>query len=246
MLVYIQIQKSINSGTKFSFQKILIQHFNYSEKLLVIHSFLLILQTILIPTSIKTNPYNTLRIGLHDKLLNLTHFTPLWFADALTTLFGYQVYKTISIKYNLEQNINIFSSFARGFFSILNAELINDLKEAPSKKRALVPNKTYYKFSLSTITENPLDQTSIDSDYPSDNLQTPHRNDDAHTSNRIIYSPPFYTNVLHVNYQKCQNLNFKFLPKRKSYDTVTIDNSKTITQSFTSFFTPLYKCHFQI
>ena len=29
------------------------------------------------------NPYNTLRIGLHDKLLNLTPlFTPTWFSDA--------------------------------------------------------------------------------------------------------------------------------------------------------------------
>ena len=76
----------------------------------------------------QTNPYNTLRIGLHDKLLNLTPlFTPSWFADAFITLFGYpcyiltqcgnyfstflfiqalltlliKVYKTISIKYNL-------------------------------------------------------------------------------------------------------------------------------------------------
>ena len=37
----------------------------------------------------QTNPYNTLRIGLHDKLLNLTPlFTPSWFADASITLFG--------------------------------------------------------------------------------------------------------------------------------------------------------------
>ena len=31
----------------------------------------------------QTNPYNTLRIGIHDKLLNLTPvFTPTWFSDA--------------------------------------------------------------------------------------------------------------------------------------------------------------------
>ena len=36
------------------------------------------------------NPYNTLRIGLHDKLLNLTpFFTPTWFSDAFFALFGY-------------------------------------------------------------------------------------------------------------------------------------------------------------
>ena len=77
------------------------------------------------------NPYNTLRIGLHDKLLNLTPlFTPTWFSDAFIALFGYipllyshtmwyilfyilfvqttltlivKLYKTISIKYNLKK-----------------------------------------------------------------------------------------------------------------------------------------------
>ena len=41
----------------------------------------------------QTNPYNTLRYGLHDKLLNLTPlFTSSWFADAFITLFGYPCY----------------------------------------------------------------------------------------------------------------------------------------------------------
>ena len=95
------------------------------------------------------NPYNTLRIGLHDKLLNLTPlFTPTWFSDAFIALFGYpcyivtqcgiyfstflfvqatltlivKLYKTISIKYNLKNNITIFSSIAHGFFNVLTAE----------------------------------------------------------------------------------------------------------------------------
>ena len=39
------------------------------------------------------NHYNTLRIGLHDKLLNLTPlFTPPWFSDAFIALFGYPCY----------------------------------------------------------------------------------------------------------------------------------------------------------
>ena len=39
------------------------------------------------------NPYNTLRIGLHDKLLNLTPlFTPTRFSDAFIALFGYPCY----------------------------------------------------------------------------------------------------------------------------------------------------------
>ena len=109
----------------------------------------------------QTNPYNTLRFGLLDKLLILTPlFTPLWFADAFITLFGYpcyiltrcgmyfstflfiqalltllvKVYKTISINYNLEQNITIFSTFAHGFFNILTSDMVNDSKDAPSKK----------------------------------------------------------------------------------------------------------------
>ena len=39
------------------------------------------------------NPYITLRIGLHDKFLNLTPlFTTTWFSDAFITLFGYPCY----------------------------------------------------------------------------------------------------------------------------------------------------------
>ena len=39
------------------------------------------------------NPYNTLRIGLHDKLINLTPlFTPTCFSDAFIALLGYPFY----------------------------------------------------------------------------------------------------------------------------------------------------------
>ena len=39
------------------------------------------------------NPYKTLRIGLHDRLINLTPlFTPTWFSDAFIALFGYPCY----------------------------------------------------------------------------------------------------------------------------------------------------------
>ena len=89
------------------------------------------------------NPYNTLRIGLHDKLINLTPlFTPTWFSDAFIALVGYpcyilpqcgiyfstflfvqatltlivKLYKTISMKYNLKDNITLISSIAHGFF----------------------------------------------------------------------------------------------------------------------------------
>ena len=102
------------------------------------------------------NPCNTLRIGLHDRLINLTPlFTPTWFSDAFIALFGYpcyiltqcgihfstylflqtmlklivELYKTISIKYNLKQNITILNSIAHGFLNIPTADMVNDLKK---------------------------------------------------------------------------------------------------------------------
>ena len=106
------------------------------------------------------NPYNTLRIGLHVKLLNLTPlFTPTWFSDAYIALFGYpcyiltqsgiyfstflfvqatltlivKLYKIISIKYNLKNNITLFSSKAHGFFNVLTERMVNDLNESKQK-----------------------------------------------------------------------------------------------------------------
>ena len=110
------------------------------------------------------NPYNTLRIGLHDKLLTLTPlFTPTWFSDAFIALFGYpcyiltqcgiyfstflfvqatltlivKLYKTISIKYNLKNNITLFSSIAHGFFNILTAQMVNDLHDTQNKNQKI-------------------------------------------------------------------------------------------------------------
>ena len=101
------------------------------------------------------------------------------------------------------------------------------------------PNKTSSKFSLSTITENPLHQTSINSDYPSDKLQlSPNRNNDTQNSNRIISPPPFYTKRPTRNLP--QMSKFKFLPKRKSYNKITIDNSKPVTHSLSHPSLPHY------
>ena len=107
------------------------------------------------------NPYNTLRIGLHNKLLNLTPlFTPTWFPDAFIAPFGdpcyiltqcgiyfstflfvqatitllAKLYKTIYIKYNLKDNITLFSSIAHGFFNVLTAQMGNDLHDTQNKK----------------------------------------------------------------------------------------------------------------
>ena len=91
MLVYIQMQSWVQFGTESFFQKILIQHFKYSEKPLAVHSFLLIPQK----TLIHTFPKQTIMIHLvlDYKLLNLTPlFTPSLSADAFITLFGYPCY----------------------------------------------------------------------------------------------------------------------------------------------------------
>ena len=91
----------------------------------------------------QTTPYNTLRIGLHDKLPNSTSFfTPTWLSDAFISLFGYpcyvlsqcgiyfpklffikniiilltNLYKTFSIKYRRKQNITLLGSIAHCFF----------------------------------------------------------------------------------------------------------------------------------
>ena len=110
--------------------------------------------------------------------------------------------------------------------------MINDLKDAPSKKKSIMSKQNFFKFSLSTITENPLVQTSINSDYPSDNLQpSPNRNNDPQNLNGITSPPPFYTKRPTRKLPKKSKL--KFPPNRKSYNTITIDNSKQVTQSMT-------------
>ena len=160
------------------------------------------------------NPYNTLRIGLHDKLLNLiTLFTPTWFSDAFIALFGYpcyiltqcgkyfstflfvqatltliiKLYKTISIKYNLKNNITLFSSIAHGFFNILTAQMVNALHDTQNKK----PKKPFYK-------SNSLDHLSD----TSTNL--------FNHSTGITSPPPFYTK----RPNKLQIPKFKLFPKR--------------------------------
>ena len=163
------------------------------------------------------NPYNTLRIGLHDKLLNLTPlFTPTWFSDAFIALFGYpcyiltqcgmyfstflfvqatltlivKLYKTISIKNNLKSNITLFSSIAHGFFNILTAQMVNDLHDTQNKK----PKNPFFKSkSLDHLSDTPT------------NL--------INHSTGITSPPPFYTK----RPNKLQIPKFKLFPKRHHF-----------------------------
>ena len=160
------------------------------------------------------NPYNTLRIGLLDRLFNLTPlFTPTWFSDAFIELFGYpcyiltqcgiyfstflfiqatltliiKLYKTISIKYNLKVNITLFSSITHGFFNVLTAQMVNDLNDTQKKKpkNPLLKSKSLDHFS----------DTST-------NL--------INHSTGITSPPPFYTK----RPNKIQLPKFRFFPKR--------------------------------
>ena len=52
-----------------------------------------------------------------------------------------KLYKTISIEYNLKNNITLFSSNPHGFFNILTAQMVNDLNDYQNKK----PKNTLFK-----------------------------------------------------------------------------------------------------
>ena len=110
-------------------------------------------------------------------MLNLTpFFTPTWFSDAFIALIGYpcyiitqcgiyfftflfvqatitliiKLYKTISIKYNLKNNITLFSSIAHGFSNVPTAQMVNDLNDTQNKK----PKSTLFKSkSLDNFTD---------------------------------------------------------------------------------------------
>ena len=175
------------------------------------------------------NPYKILRIGLHDKLINLTPLcTPTWFPDTFIARFGYpcciltqcgiyfstflfvqatltpiiKLYKTISIKHNLKQKITLFYLIAHGFFYILTAEMVNDLNQTHRKKPklALAISKSLDKFS---DTSNPF----------SDN-QTPSIN----TTSGMTSPPPLYTK----RPTKFLLTKIKLLPKRQLLSPPTI------------------------
>ena len=115
-----------------------------------------------------SNPYNHLRIGEHDHLLNLSPlFNPDWFSQAFINFFGYpcyvltqcgnyfstflfvrevlifllKFYRTISIKYNLQSNISILSSIVDGFCNIVISEMVTGLNNTGNRKRIYTKHK---------------------------------------------------------------------------------------------------------
>ena len=90
----------------------------------------------------------------------MLHFDTMWnlflsylFIQTKLTLIV-KFYKTISINYNLKQNITVLSSIAHDVLDILKADMLNDLKNARFKRPLNSSNH------LPNTTENPLDESS--------------------------------------------------------------------------------------
>ena len=128
-----------------------------------------------------------------------------------------KLYKTITIKYNLKQNITILNSIARGFLNILTADMINDIKS--------VRSKTFPKSSnqLSTITENPLDESSFN----------------PNVTTGISSNPTGVTSLPLFNTKRSNRISkmtrLKFLPKRKQHSNYTPHDTQSKSNTHSSF-----------
>ena len=109
-----------------------------------------------------------------------------FFVQATLTLIV-KLYETISIKYNLKNNITIFSSIAHGFFNVLTARMVNDLNETQNKK----PKSTLLK---SKSLDNFIDTSTHLINHSTD----------------VTSPPPFYTK----RPNKIQFPKFNLFPKR--------------------------------
>ena len=112
-----------------------------------------------------------------------------------------KLYKTISIKYNLEQNITIFNSIAHGFFNILTAQMINDLTDTHHHKPTLAFQTSE---SLNDFFDNPTNSIN--------------------NQKSITSPPPFYTK----RPNKLHRTRLKFFPKRRQFLQTKI-NHRTST-----------------
>ena len=133
-------------------------------------------------------------------------------------------YKTISIKYNLKQNIaTLLNSIAHGFPNILTADMIHDLKNVRSKSSSKSSRQ------MSNITDNPVEESSYN---PNDTTGI------SSDSTGITSSPPFYTKSPN---RISKMTRFKFLPKRKPYSNQTSHNvhSKSNAQSSLPHYSPV-------
>ena len=112
---------------------------------------------------------------------NIFFYISLYTSNYNTTLL-IKLSKTISIKYNLKQNITSFSSIAHGIFNNLTAPMVNDLNDTHHHKPTLA---LQYSKSLDNFSDNPTNSIN------------------NHTG--LTSPPPFYTkrpNKLHMTRYK--------------------------------------------
>ena len=101
--------------------------------------------------SFPSNPYRSLRIGLHDYMLNLTpFFSPDWFTNAFIKLFGYpcyiltqcgiyfstalflqfafntlfRIYRSFTVRNLLKKQISVITALGFGFFGTITKTLM--------------------------------------------------------------------------------------------------------------------------
>ena len=131
-----------------------------------------------------------------------------------------KLYKTISIKYNLKQNITLLNSVAHGFVNILTADMIHDLKNTRSKSSSKSSHQ------LPNILDNPVDESSYNL-YDTTGI---------YSNPAGITSPPtFYTKRPN---RISKMTRFKFLPKRKPYSNQTSHNVHSTSN--THYYKPLF------
>ena len=140
-------------------------------------------------------------------LLNVEYIFLHFFVQATISL-TVKLYKTISIKYNLKNNITLFSSIAHGFFNTLTAQMVNDLNDNQNKK----PKNTLLK---SESLDHFLDTSTILINH----------------STGITSPPLFYTK----RHNKLQMPKFELFPKNIK-KSIIFSSEKYSSTIYTSFF----------
>ena len=145
--------------------------------------------------SFPDNPYRSLRIGLHDYMLNLTpFFSPDWFTDAFIKFFGYPCY--ILTQCGIYFSTALFLQFAfNTLFSIYRSSTVRNLL----KKQVSVITALGFGF-FGTITQTMMTAMikSSNSQSESDDSYSPHS---PLAKTHTIFSSPkprppkYHTNV---------------------------------------------------
>ena len=120
-------------------------------------------------------------------------------------------YKTILITYSFEQNNTLLSSIPYAFLNNLTAEIVNEPNDT-RPKRPLLPIESS-QLPLSTITKNPLDEATDNSDDP--------------TNPTVEHSGMFTKRTKRMP----KMARSKFFPKRKRSFNQQIFNDNTINKT---------------